>query len=127
MPFERFTKTRSRGLIPKVSIWSRGQIGFNKSAVAKFEIDKFDYLVLFYDKDSKRIGIKLTNDQEEGAIKIIRKLASGGALVSAKSFLFHYDIGGPETRNYGLELDADSGLIVIDTERYRKSLRKIKT
>jgi len=42
-----------QGFCTKASIWSRGQIGFNQSAVAKFEINNFDYVVLFYDKESK--------------------------------------------------------------------------
>lgn len=120
MAFERYTRTRARGLLPKASIWSRGQIGFNQSAVLRFEINKFDYIVLFYDLDTKRIGIKLTNEQEEGAIKIINKLASGGALISAKSFLINYDLFSQETRNYDLYLDTDSGLLVIDTNKYKK-------
>ena len=121
MAFERFTETRARNLIPKASIWSRGQIGFNKSAVIKFQIKMYNYLVLFYDSDSKRIGIKLTNrKEEEGAIKITKKLASGGASVSANSFIFHYGINASETRNYDLELDTDSGLITMDTAKYTK-------
>jgi len=127
MAFERFTETRARGLIPKASIWGRGQIGFNKSAVLKFQINMYNYLVLFYDPDSKRIGIKLTNKEEEGAIKITKKLASGGALVSAKSFIFHYDINASKTRNYDLEVDRDSGLIVIDTAKYTERRNRSKS
>ena len=127
MAFERFTDTRARGLTPKASIWSRGQVGFNKSAVLKFQINAYNYIVLFYDQDSKRIGIKLTNKEEEGAIKISKKMKSGGASVSAKSFVFHYGINAPETRNYNLEIDPDSNLIVIDTTKYTKRRNRSKS
>jgi hypothetical protein len=123
MAFEKFTKTGARGLAPKASIWSRGQIGFNQSAVAKFQINNYDYVVLFYDKESKRIGIKLTHKNEEGAIKIV-KSSTGAAFVSAKEFIFHYNMYVPETRNYDLDVDAETGFIVIDTNKYRKRLRK---
>jgi len=126
MAFERFTKTNARGFVPKASIWSRGQIGFNQSAVRKFEFNKYDYVVLFYDVESKRIGIKLANKNEEGVIKISKKLASGGASVSAKEFLFHYDINIPDTRNYDLAIDSDTGFLIIDTTKYKDRKKRSK-
>ena len=126
MAFERFTKTKARGFVPKASIWSRGQIGFNQSAVLKFEFNKYDYVVLFYDDESKRIGIKLANKNEEGAIKVTKKLASGGAFVSAKEFLFHYNIYVTETRNYDLSIDSDTGFLIMDTTKYKERKRRSK-
>lgn len=114
MAFERFTKTRSKISTPKASIWSRGQIGFNQWAVQEYNLDKYGYVVLYYDKDTNRVGFEFTNDKKaEGASKlIIRKGA--GASISAHAFLKTYTVDYSETKQYDLVHDRESELYVID-------------
>lgn len=115
MPFERFTKTRSRGHTPKASIWSRGQIGFNQWAVEKFDIREFRYGILFYDRESNKVGVRFTKEQEEGAIGItVRK--TGGASISATAFLNFYGIDYSKTRRYDINYDQHNDLYVIQLE-----------
>ena len=112
MPFERYVK-RGRVYRPMASIWSRGQIGLNQGAVQRFKLDNFEYAVLFFDAENKRIGIKLTNDETEaGTTKITR--GSTGAVISAASFLGFYDIEHDSTTRYAIEFDEDEGLYVIN-------------
>jgi hypothetical protein len=114
MAFERFTKS-GRGYSPKVSIWKRGQIGFNQGAVERFNLKNFDYAVLFYDKNEKRIGVKFVNDQsEEGANKIIK--GKTGIFFSAKAFLDYYDISHSETTKCDVNYDEENDLYVFDHE-----------
>lgn len=113
MTFERFTKTRGRAYTPKASIWSRGQLGFNQGAIEKFNLKDYDYAVLFYDREAKKIGVKFTNDNsEEGVVKVVRR-PTGGASISAKAFLVHYEIAHSETKKYDVEYDRDNDLYVI--------------
>lgn len=110
MAFEKFTKT-GRAFKPKASIWSRGQIGFNQGAVERFSLERFDYVVLFYDKEEKRIGFQFTNDKDgEGINKL--NVKKTGAVVSGKAFLDYYEINHDKTKNYDLRREED--LFVID-------------
>lgn len=112
MAFERFTKI-GRGYRPKVSIWSRGQIGFNQGAVERFGLQEYKYVIFFYDKENGKIGFKFTNDEkEEGISKIsIRKT---GATVSSKSFLEYYRIDHSKTKRYDINFDETDSLYIID-------------
>ena len=89
--FERFTM-KGRSFKPRVTIRARGQIGFNNGSVVKFEIEKYDYIVLFYSREKNQIAMRLTNDKNEsGAIKLIKK--HGNYCFSGKAFLDFYGIG----------------------------------
>ena len=114
MAFERFIKS-GRSYAPKVSIWTRGQIGFNRGAVNKMSMKDYKFAVLFYDRDNKRIGIRFTNNpNEEGATKIT--FGSTGAFVSARAFLDYYEIPREETRRYNISYDEKNDLWVFDLE-----------
>jgi hypothetical protein len=109
MAFERFTKTGSRGYAPKVSIWTRGQIGFNQGAVERYNLNNFNYAILFYDKEERQIGIKFTNDPaEEGANKIIKGKTS--IFISTKAFLDYYNIAHVKTVKYDFEYNGETDL-----------------
>lgn len=112
MSFEKFTKT-GRGFRPKISIWSRGQIGFNQGAMRWLNVESFGYVIFYYDADTKRVGFELTNDEHaEGANKI--KVRQTGASVGAKAYLDYYRIDYRKTRSYDVELDKASNLYVVD-------------
>jgi hypothetical protein len=111
MAFERFKKT-GRGYTPKVSIWLRGQIGFNHGAVQKYNISDWDYAILYFDKDEQKIGIKFTNDaSEKGVCKITK--GKTGAFISAKPFLSYYDISHEKTKKYDVEFDDENDMYVV--------------
>lgn len=114
MGFEKFTKIRSKIDTPKASIWSRGQIGFNQGAVQEYGLDKYGYVVLYYDRDTNRVGFQFTNDKKaEGASKLIVRKAAGASL-SSLAFLKTYRIDFTETKSYALVYDQEAQLYVID-------------
>lgn len=111
MAFQRFVQ-KGRGYSPKISIWTRGQIGFNRGAVKKLGVQNYGYAVLFYDPDRSAIGIKLTNDQqEEGATKIIK--GKTGAFISAKAFVDYYDIPHQKTKKYDVAYDEEDEMYIV--------------
>lgn len=113
MPFEKFINVRSRIDTPKVSIWSRGQIGFNIGASNEYSLD-FNFAILYYDKVDKKIGIELTNDPTaEGAVKVTKR-ENAGISFSARAFLKYYKIDFSETRKYNLRYDEDNNMFIID-------------
>ena len=117
MAFERFTKTKGRVYTPKIGIWKRGQIGFNQPAVDKLEMEKFEYAVLFYDSDNKRVGFQFTNDaNEEGACKIIKR-KTGGFSITGTSFLKFYRIDHSKTCQYDTKYDEGQSIWYIDLKQ----------
>ena len=120
MAFEHFTRTGGRIDTPKASIWSKGQIGFNQAAVEKYRLDNYGYVLLFYDRDTKRIGLRFTNDNDSaGATKlIIRKGA--GASMSARAFLKHYNIYAEKTQKYDFKYDKETEFYIMELEDKNK-------
>lgn len=111
MAFERFTQT-GRSFAPKVSIWSRGQVGFNNGAVTRFGLEKFDYAVFMFDKDEQKIGLLFTTDKAEaGAVKLNKRTT--GISVGAKSFLDYCGIDYSTTKQYDFSYDKENNLYVI--------------
>lgn len=119
MAFVKFTQPRARMGKPTASIWSRGQIGLNYGATESFKLNKFKYVVLYYDADTNRMGLEFTNDENaEGAIKLnIRK--NSGISFSAVAFLNKFGITYGKTRKYDLSRDESSGLYVLDLKNPR--------
>jgi hypothetical protein len=120
MGFVKFTQPRARIGKPMASIWSRGQFGLNLGAVESFDLNKFKYVVLYYDADTNRVGLEFTNNENaDGAIKLLVRENSGISF-SAVSFLNKFGIEFGETRKYDLKLDDDSGFLVIDLNKPRQ-------
>ncbi len=119
MAFIKFTQPRARMGKPTASIWSRGQIGLNYGATESFKLNKFKYVVLYYDADTNRMGLEFTNDENaEGAIKLaVRK--NSGISFSAVSFLNKFRITFGTTKKYDLVRDGDSDLLVLDLKNPR--------
>ena len=111
MSFEKFTQV-GRGYKPKVSITRSGLIGFNQGAVKHFELDQFDWAILYYDNDNNRIGIELTNDATEDGVCKLRKRTSG-ADVSARSFFEYYRIDYDKTSRYDAKRDDIENKIIV--------------
>jgi hypothetical protein len=111
MAFERFTDV-GRVFRPRASLRSNGQIGFNHGAVKRFEMEKFSHAVLFYDAETKRIGIHLTNDKDEaGASTLITRNKNG--TLSARAFLEFHQLTPRTTTQYDIARDTATGMLVI--------------
>jgi len=107
--FEKFTK-RGRSFRPKLTIRVRGQMAFNNGAVHKFNLDKYNYVVLYMSSDKNKIAIQLTNDQnEEGIIKLVKK--PGNYCFSGRSFLDFYGIDYSKSEHYDIEQHEAGALV----------------
>ncbi|MFQ5730096.1 MAG: hypothetical protein ACE5GN_07025 [Waddliaceae bacterium] len=110
MGFERFTKV-GVSYKPRISIRANGQFGFTAGAVKKFHLNDYKFAVLFYDKEASRIGIKLTNEPEEGICRL--QVKSTNAFLSARAFLDYYGIDYGETKRYDAEWSEEDEMVVI--------------
>ena len=115
MAFVKFTET-GRSYSPKVSISPRGLIGFSQGARKRFMLDTYVACVLYFDADTRQVGIEFTTDIEaEGAIKL--RLRSIGADISAKSFLTFYNILPLVTVMYSAQADAQPNWMIVELDK----------
>ena len=113
MAFVRFT-AKGRSFIPKVSIRSNGQIGLNNGAIEKYSIAHFRFAILFYDEESNKIGIKLTNEETDKGLNKIR-IKDKTATIAAKSFLDFFSIPyAHKTRRFDVEYNEPESMLIIN-------------
>jgi len=120
MGFQRFEGTKYRsGQIGEtmVSIWKIGQISFNTDAMRKFNlVGAFTHAVLFFDDDTRSVGIMFTNDADEvGALKLIKR-KTGGYAMSAKKFLNFHGIDYSESKTYPVEYDQNEKMYIFKVD-----------
>lgn len=114
MSFERFTKA-GKTFKPKVSIRKGGQMGFNNGARGKFKLDDYEYVILYFDKENSKVGIQLTNDNNEnGVIKLYKRKLD--VAVSARSFLDYYSISYDKTIVYDPQWVEETKMIILDVK-----------
>lgn len=124
MAFELFSGIKGR-YVPRVSIRSTHQIGFNEAAVKEFRLQTVDFVQLYYDKDNSLIGIKpVASDKEPSAVRLRKR--STGADIAAKSFLDFYRVPQAETITVGAIWDDEKKIVVLDLKdvRTRRSRKK---
>ena len=89
--FEKFQDRHAR-FESRITITGSYSIGFPTKFYRDNAIDKFNYVVLFWDKGNKAIGIQFTNSENEpGKIKIAKTKDYGG-MISVKSFFTKNEI-----------------------------------
>ncbi len=112
MAWEKFTGV-GRSYKPKLSIRGENQIGFNLAAIEKFNL-KEGYAVLYFDKENKKIGVKIAHDKsEEGACKLSVRPDSG-ASISAKSYITCHGLDKLSTKRFPAYWDEEVQMIVAD-------------
>jgi len=123
MAFIRFTQS-GRSFAAKASISRTGMLSLNDGARRRFGIDRFKYCVLYYDPDTRRVGMEFTDDAEAEGVRKVR-LRKTGADVAARSFVDFFDLGIRETTAFPVERDEGTGYLVIDlaqgTERVTRA------
>jgi hypothetical protein len=111
MAFERFEQA-GRSFQPKVTVTRYGMMSFNSGARQRFGMEAFTHAVLFYDKTTKRVGIRLTDNAGEPGARPLHMRRTGADL-AAKPFLDYFDIDYGETRWYPCSKDEEENLVVF--------------
>ena len=104
-------KFEGKTAIPKLSIRDNGQIGINSAGVRRYQLEKYDYVVLMINTSENKIGVKFTNDENlEGARKF--KIIQGGATISAKNFVEYYGLNQISEKRIKCEWDSGNEMII---------------
>lgn len=103
--FERFTET-DKSFAARVTVRQNGQLGFNEGARNAFDLHKFGFGVLFFDRGARVVGIVLTNSpSEDGAIPL--RADPKNSYLPAKGFLEKYGIAFEKAQRFELKRDGE--------------------
>ena len=111
MAFERFNKFG--GIFKaRISISTIGNVSFSEGAREKLGLtkDKQKFAAMFYNKDTREIGIQFLESDDENGVANLR-YRDKGLDFSAKSFFEFYSILPEKTSFYDFEVN--DGMVVI--------------
>ena len=111
MPFERFDKPGER-FSSKISVWKQGVIHISKGTINYFALQGLDFCNLHFDREQRRVGLQFTGTPGEGSVKLSYREA--GAVIPAKSFFDFYKVSYTPSRQYRIEQERQSGLLVFE-------------
>ena len=113
MAFEAFTSIKSRSTgEPKVSILKQGNFSFNSSTMKLIKDKNIDYVILMFDRDTKRIAFKPAQKGEAGAYTL--RHMKGLAQVSGVAFLNNYEINYKEQSiSYPVTWSDEAGMLIL--------------
>lgn len=99
--FERFTDVHRR-LSASLTIRQNGHLMFNEDARSEYGLHQYQYVILFFDRVQRAIGIRFTNDKtEDGALRLLS--GSHNSYVTARAFFEKYRIDYSEAHKFDLE------------------------
>jgi|ERR1700680_4733691 len=113
MPYEIFTRKIHRSGNPTLSFSKLGQFAFNQSAARILQKDSIELVLLMWDANSNKIGIKSTSNKKDARAYRIRYADKGnGAGFSAKTFLDHVGIDYSDRKSFPVEINPDSEIMI---------------
>jgi hypothetical protein len=114
--WEVFTKqARIVSTTPMFTIGKRlGRCALNRAAALLFEREGVDYVLLMFDKESLRIGLKSSSkkDSRSFAVRIARQKEKGviGGAFSGVTFLRHIGYDLSESRSFPITWNEDESI-----------------
>lgn len=121
MSFERFNHAR-KDFSPKVSISTAGKLSLNEGAVRLWNLEKFKFVSLLYDSETKRIGLEFLEDKTMGSIFKLQFRKNAGVFISCISFLSYFNIPMDVTTSYEVSKDKENFFIVdLNKSKIRQS------
>lgn len=70
----------------RITVTGSGYIGFPTKFYNDNQIRDYKYVVLFYSEPEKAVGVKFTNEEEKGVLKIHHSKTGQGGSVVARNF-----------------------------------------
>ena len=120
MSFELYVHKGEKGRFsyPTVTIQASGGLGINDVGYEAIGAPK--HVNLLYDRESRRIGIKATESDDENGFQI-RKSGESSYTVSARSFYSYFGIDSSRTARFKADVE---GSVLVATLEAPVSTRK---
>jgi len=91
MAWEQF-KSKGGKFTPQITLNKSGGFGMTSGAHHRHELDKYNGVILYYDKEANKVGVRLVVELEPGMFRLKKRPEQKGAYFSARSFLEAYNI-----------------------------------
>lgn len=108
VPVRRKTTKTAR---PTVTFWTSGEMRFSEEAIRKYQVDDFLYAELFFDEPKRVLGIRLSPEKREGALKL--KRSKNGTTLRIEGLLAHYGLPIRQSLVRPLTRDKESGMLLV--------------
>lgn len=116
MGFEKFNRTEKYyATIPKVSFSKDGYIRFGLGAIREFNLDRFNFVEFYYDKEKALIGLMLCKEETTNTFKF--KLHKSSISFCAKYFFTFYKIDLSKLTSVLAEKDKETGMIILNLNK----------
>jgi hypothetical protein len=103
MGYEIFEKTIRRDTEPRVTISSLGRLQFNASASKILDRHAVETVLLLWDKDARKVGVKSISKKDERSYQMRYAKKGKGAGFAARTFLEWCGYDYSETKGYPCE------------------------
>ena len=113
MAWEVYTRQVIRTGEPAITITKMGRIALNKLASEILDKDKATHVLVLWDKESFKCGIKIANSKDIGAYNLTPGFNGNGAGFSAVTFLNYVKYDWTTTRSFTAEWDAAEKMLVF--------------
>lgn len=104
MAYEIFTRKIRKLQTAAVTLNSYGRMQFNKSATARLEKDAVENILLLWDKDSRKVGLRSISKKDPRAYKVAYGAKGNGAGFSTKTFFDYIGLDYSESRTIPVEI-----------------------
>lgn len=99
MAYELFTRKRTHGGPPAVSITKGGTFVVNSAAIGKY-LHKQQYIHVYWDPQESKVGLKPLQKRENNSYRIHYSPKGNVGSFSATAFLKHVGYDNKETRSF---------------------------
>lgn len=110
MGYEVFSRKTSRVGTPTVTFTSLGRVALNKHATRVLEKDAVEFVILLWDNEGRRIGIRPITKRDQRAYRVSYGKNGNGAGFSAKTFLDYINYNYAMTMNFPIEWNDKEGM-----------------
>jgi hypothetical protein len=97
---------------PSVTFNKMGRLQFNKAATAKLEKEAVEYVLLLWDAQLNKVGLRLITKKDSRAYKVAFGAKGNGAGFSAKTFFDFIGLDYTETKT--VPVDIGEGEILLE-------------
>jgi hypothetical protein len=91
MAFEEFNAKGGK-FVPQVIINKYGGFTLSSGMHHRYSIDRYEGVKIYYEPESKKVGIKLFEKEDSGMFKLKKRENEKGAFFSARSFFGKYNL-----------------------------------
>lgn len=112
MPYEVFTRKKTRTTTPSVSFSTLARVGLNQAATEIMKKNAVERVLLLWDNDHHRMAVRPITKKDPRAYML--SSAKSSTMFSAKAFLEYIGYDFSETRSFPADWNEEEGLLEIE-------------